>query len=246
MCAACRYESFNALILSQLTRLSAEQTRLSEVAKEQLWPRVPFLQGFLPQQREYRPLRQAKDLGAPQVLDALGWNEDLKGQTSAARGYGRFSHRIKGNGRKGQARISSKGALKLSYMDDFFLSQEPWKCWKKLLKGLRGWCGRQLQTLNPRHLEGAKLVLQSGRQGLCSSAAGKAGMPTGHHLLQPWVAYRDDAQFLTFKVLSDVLGQFWPSQDQSSAASSPVEGRRERGEAVAPKLCQQAHTLTCM
>lgn len=26
--------------------------------------------------------------------------------------------------------------------------------------------------------------------------------------LQPWVAYRDDAQFLTFKVLSDVIGQF--------------------------------------
>lgn len=119
---------FYTLILSQLTRLSAEQTRSSEVAKEKLWPRGPFLQGFLPQQQERRPLGQAKHLGASQVLDPLGWKEDLKGQTSAARCYGKFSHGIKGNGRKGQARISSGGALKLSYVDGFLLSQELWKC----------------------------------------------------------------------------------------------------------------------
>ena len=82
------------------------------------------MQGFLPQQWQYRPLGQAKHLGASQVLDALGWKEDLKGQTSAARGYGKFSHRIKGNGRKEVARISSRGALKLSYVDGFLLSQE--------------------------------------------------------------------------------------------------------------------------
>lgn len=36
-----------ALILSQLTRLSAEQRRISEVTKGKLWLRMPFLQGFL-------------------------------------------------------------------------------------------------------------------------------------------------------------------------------------------------------
>lgn len=49
MCTYMQIRPFYTLILSQLTRLSAEQT-ISEVAEEKLWPSVPFLQGFLPQQ----------------------------------------------------------------------------------------------------------------------------------------------------------------------------------------------------
>lgn len=62
------------------------------------------------------------------MLDGVGWKENLKRQTSAAGDYGRLNLRIKINGRKGRARISSRGALKLSYMDGFLLSQELWKC----------------------------------------------------------------------------------------------------------------------
>lgn len=36
---------------SQLTRLSAEEIGVLEVAKEKLWPRMPFLQDFLPAAR---------------------------------------------------------------------------------------------------------------------------------------------------------------------------------------------------
>lgn len=116
------------------------------------------------------------------MLDTLGRKEDLKGQISVARGYGRFSHRIKGNGREGQARISGRRALKQRWLLPFcgWLPFEPGatEVLKKRFKGTEGVCGKQLHTLNPRHLEGAELMLQSERQGLCSSAARKAGMPT--------------------------------------------------------------------
>lgn len=48
----------------------------------------------------------------------------MEGQSSAARSYGRLRHRIKGNGRKGPARISGRGILKMPYVDGFLLSQE--------------------------------------------------------------------------------------------------------------------------
>lgn len=55
------------------------------------------------------------------VVDALG---SLEGQSSAARSYGRFRHRIKGNGRKEHPRISGRGTLKVPCMDGFLLIQE--------------------------------------------------------------------------------------------------------------------------
>lgn len=196
---------FYALILPQLTRLSTEQT-ISEAAKKKLWPGVPFLHGLLPHQWKYRPLGQAKWLGASQVLDGVGWKENLKRQTSAAGDYGRLNLRIKINGRKGRARISSRGALKLSYMDGFLLSQELWKCWKKNLKGMG--MVREVSADPELKTHGGSWIYSVEGRVSALVLQGKLACPPDVICLQSRVAYRDDAQFLTFKVLSNAIAQF--------------------------------------
>lgn len=51
----------------------------------------------------------------------------MEGLSSAARFFGRFTHRIKGNSRKGQGTISGRRTVKAPFVDGFLLSQEQLK-----------------------------------------------------------------------------------------------------------------------